>query len=103
LFDHPLFDALKEEVEKRLEPVLLVQMEKSYEAELYQKTIALAEGIFNIDPLNDAALSFQIKAMQRLRMNDEAKIRYQAFAIEYKKVMGTDYPHPYKAVSTFEI
>jgi two-component SAPR family response regulator len=99
LSDHPLYDSFKEEMEKKLEPVLLLEMEKSFAAELYQTTIALAEAIVDIDPLNDAALTFQIKAMQRLKMNDEARIRYQAFAIEYKKVMGTDYPHPYKAIS----
>lgn len=94
--DDPLFDSLKEETEKKLEPVLLVEMEKSFAAELYPATIALAEAIFNIDPLNDAALAFQIKAMQRLKMNDEVKIKYQAFVIEYKKIMGSDYPHPIK-------
>jgi two-component SAPR family response regulator len=99
LADHPLFDSFKEEVEKKLEPVLLVEMEKSFAAELYQETIAFAEAIANIDPLNDAALAFQIKAMQKLKMNDEARIRYQAFVIEYKKIMGTDYPHHYKSLS----
>lgn len=92
LSDHPLFDSFKEEVEKKLEPALLLEIEKSFAAELYQTTIALAEAVFNIDPLNDVALSFQIKAMQRLKMNDEAKIRYRTFVIEYKKIMGSDYP-----------
>lgn len=96
LSDHPLFDSFKEEMEKKLEPVLLLEMEKSFAAERYQATIALAEAVFNIDPLNDAAWTFQIKAMQRLKMNDEARIRYQALVIEYKKIMGNDYPHPYK-------
>lgn len=94
--DDPLFDSFKEEMEKKLEPVLLLEIEKSFVAELYPTTIALAEAIFNIDPLNDAALAFQIKAMQRLKMNDEARIKYQAFVIEYKKIMGTDYPHVIK-------
>jgi hypothetical protein len=98
LSDHPLYDSFKEEVEKKLEPVLLLEMEKSFTAELYQTTIAFAEAIANIDPLNDAALTFQVKAMQRLKMNDEARLRYQTFIIEYKKVMGTDYPHPYKSL-----
>lgn len=96
LSDHPLFDTFKEEVEKKLEPVLLLEMEKSFNAELYATTIALADAIFNIDPLNDVALNFQVKAMQRLKMNDEARIKYQSFVIEYKKAMGNDYPHPYK-------
>jgi two-component SAPR family response regulator len=99
LSDHPLYDLLKEEMEKKLEPVLILEMEKSFTAELYETTIAFAEAITNIDPLNDAALTFQIRAMQRLKMNDEARLRYQAFVIEYKKVMGTDYPHPYKNIS----
>lgn len=97
--DHPSYDSFKEEMEKKLEPVLLLEMEKSFAAELYPTTIAFAEAIANIDPLNDAALTFQIKAMQRLKMNDEARIRYQAFVIEYKKAMGSDYPHPYKGLS----
>jgi two-component SAPR family response regulator len=99
LSDHPLYDSFKEEMEKKLEPVLLLEMEKSFAAELYQETIAFAEAIVNIDPLNDAALTFQVKALQRLKMNDEARIRYQAFVIEYKKAMGNDYHHPYKGLS----
>jgi hypothetical protein len=97
LLDHPVFDSFKEEMEKKLEPVLLLEMEKSFDEELYVTTIALAQAASNIDPLNDTALTFQIKAMQRLKMNDEARIRYQGFVIDYKKIMGTDYPHPYKA------
>lgn len=96
LSDHPLFDAFKEELEKKLEPALLLEVEKSYQAELYKSTIILAEGIFNIDPLNDAALSFQVKAMQKLKKEDDARIRYKGFAIEYKKAMGTDYARAYK-------
>lgn len=98
LSDHELYDSFKEEVEKKLEPVLLLEMEKSFEAELYQTTIAFAEGIANIDPLNEVAMNFQLKALQRLKMNDEARIRYQTFVIEYKKVMGSEYPHPYKGI-----
>jgi hypothetical protein len=52
-------------------------------------TIALAEAIFNIDPLNETALSFLIKAMQKLKRDEEARIKFQTFVIEYKKIMGT--------------
>jgi hypothetical protein len=99
LSDHALYDSFKEEVEKKLEPVLSLEMEKSFDAELYLTTIAFAEAISNIDPLHDAALTFQIKAMQRLKMNDEARIRYQAFVTDYKKAMGNDYPHPFKSLT----
>jgi two-component SAPR family response regulator len=90
------FDTFKEATEQKLEPVLLLEMEKSFAAESYQATIDLAELVFNIDPLNDTALAFQIKAMQKLKLNEEARIRYQAFVIEYKKIIGNDYPHHLK-------
>ncbi|WP_029906844.1 hypothetical protein [Prevotella sp. 10(H)] len=94
--DHPLFDSFKEEVEQRIEPVLLSEMEKSYDMEDYRSTICFAEAIFNIDALNDDALIFQTRALKRLKMDDEARIRYQAFIIEYKKAMGKDYHYSYK-------
>lgn len=99
LSDHPVFDAFKEEVEKKLEPVLRVEMEKAFEAEQYADAISFAQAIFNIDPLHEVALTYQIRAMQRLKMADEARIRYQAFAIEYKKVIGSEYPHPFKSLT----
>lgn len=96
LFDHPLFDSFKEEMEKKLEPVIVVEMEKSFEEDQLQTVIALAEALFRIDPLNDTALIYEVQALQKMRMHDEAKLKYQSFVIEYKKVMGTDYPHPYR-------
>lgn len=96
LSDHPVYDSFKEEGEKQLEPALQLEMEKSFAAEDYQTTIALAKAVSNIDPLNDAALAFHIKGMQKLKMNDEARLRYQSFVTQYKKLIGTDYPYPYK-------
>lgn len=97
LSDHELYDSFKDEVEKKLEPVLLVEMEKSFNGDLPETAISFAQAISNIDPLNETALNYHIKALQRLKMNDEAKIRYQAFIIEYKKAIGSEYPHPYPA------
>ncbi len=96
--DHPLYDSLKESLEQKLEPVLLLEMSKCFEEELYQMTIDMANAIFNIDPLNDIALSFQIKSMQNLKMTEEAQLRYQTFVLEYKKTMGKNYPHPFKSL-----
>ena len=98
LADHPLFDSFKEETEKKLEPVLTVEVEKTFLAEHYLATIALAEALLNLDPLNEVAFTFLIKAMQRLKLNDEARIRYQTFVTEYRKLMDTEYPHPYRSL-----
>jgi len=99
LSDHPLFDSFKEDTEQKLEPLLLVEMEKSFTEEDYRTTIDIAEAIFNIDPLSETALAFLVKAMQRLKMNEEARIRYETFAMEYRKIMGNDYPQSFKGLS----
>ncbi|MFV0591741.1 MAG: hypothetical protein ACK5M7_10170 [Draconibacterium sp.] len=98
LSHHELFDSFKEATEQKLEPVLLIEMEKCFEAESFETTVTIADAVFNIDPLNDTALILQIKALQRLKMNEEAQISYQAFVGEYKKLMGTNYPHSYKSL-----
>ena len=79
--------------------MLILELEKSFTEESYKTTVDLAEAIFNIDPLNETALSYQIKAMQRLKMSEEAKLRYQTFAIEYEKAIGSSFPHSYKTLS----
>lgn len=99
LADHPLFDALKQTVEKTLEPILLLEMEKSYTLGAYPATIALATALYHIDPLNDASLSFHIKALQNLRLFKEARIQYETFISEYKILTGIDYPRPYQDLS----
>jgi two-component SAPR family response regulator len=96
LADHPLFDSFKDEMEKKLEPVLTLEVEKTFSQELYSSTIAIAEALLNLDPLNEVAFTFLIKAMQKLRMNDDARLRYQAFVTEYRKIMDAEYPNPYK-------
>ncbi len=56
--DDPLFDSYKSKMEHLLEPVLSMEMKKSFESESYRTTIDLAESLFHIDPLNDEALKF---------------------------------------------
>ncbi|NDV60320.1 DNA-binding transcriptional activator [Bacteroides sp. 519] len=89
--DIPLLDKFKEYIERKLEPVLIVDMEKSFSATNYHATIALCEAIFNIDPLNEEALHYITASFIKLKMKDEAKKRYLSFAAEYKDTLGTEY------------
>lgn len=95
--DLPLFDSLKEELERALEPALQLEMEKCFAEEEYLTTLSLAEAVFCIDPLNDQALTFLIRSLNRLKRSEEARIRYQAFVIEYKKTFGAEYPYPFRS------
>ncbi len=97
LSDHSIFDTFKQEVEHKLEPVLSLEMEKCYTAKDYPMSIAFAEALFNIDPLNEEALNLMVKSLQKLKKTEEARIKYQAFAMEYYKTMGVEYPHPFKS------
>lgn len=90
--DLPEFDSFKENLEQKLEPVLLLEAERNFKSEAYKTTIALCEAIFSIDPINDDAIYYTILALTRLKMNNEAKKQYLFFTSEYRKMMGLEYP-----------
>ena len=100
LSDDPIFDSFKEDAETKLEPVLLLEIEKNYAIESYQNTISLSEALFHIDPLNETALVYQIKAMQKLKMQEESIIAFRTFAIEYKRVTGKEFHRTYASLSS---
>lgn len=88
----PEFDAFKEDVEKKLEPVLLVEAEKSFNREAYNATLILCDAIFYIDPINDDAIYYVVQILTKQKMHNDAKKRYFLFVNEYKKMMDRDYP-----------
>ncbi|WP_163326076.1 Kelch repeat-containing protein [Draconibacterium mangrovi] len=96
LADDSVYDPFKQEAENKLEPALLLEMENAYNAEAYQLSIEFSEVIFNIDPLNEVALTFQVKALQKLKLNEEAQLRYNTYTLEYKMAMGSSYTNPNK-------
>jgi two-component SAPR family response regulator len=95
LADLPLFDSFKETVEKKLEPILIIEMKKNYVLEYYQTVISFSEAICNIDPINDEAIIYQTKALLKLGMENKAKKRYQTFVTEYKKIIGANYHYSF--------
>lgn len=97
--DIPLLDHFKEHIEHKLEPVLIVDIEKSYKENNYPVTIALCEALFHIDPLNEEALHYMVKSFIKLKMKDEAKRRYLSFAMEYKATLDADYAITFSNIS----
>lgn len=93
--DSPLFDGFKQDVECRLEVLVLQLMKEAFEAQNYSEVVSLAEVEFNIDPVNEAALSCCIKSFLILKHENAAIDTYQRFVAEYKKHTGEDYPHPF--------
>jgi hypothetical protein len=72
--DDPSFDSFKEATEQKLEPILLLEIEKSYADESYPQTIHLAETLFNIDPLNvQCLLSGPYSGQHRLQVSSTCR------------------------------
>lgn len=95
--DLPIFDSFKADLEQRLEPSLMAELEQAFDEEDYTEACSLADAVFHIDPLNETALSCLIRSLLRLRRNDEARRRYQKYATEYETVNGQEYPVPFKS------
>lgn len=70
-------------------------MKEAFEAQDYAETVSLAEVEFNIDPVNETALSCCLKSLFILKHENAAIGTYQKFVAEYKKYTGEDYPHPF--------
>ena len=86
--DGPLFDGFKQDVECRLEVLVLQLMKEAFEAQDYAETVSLAEAEFNIDPVNETALSCCLKSLFILKHENAAIGTYQKFVAEYKKIYG---------------
>lgn len=86
--DDPLFDGFKQDVECRLEVLVLQLMKEAFEAQDYSEAMSLAEAEFNIDPVNETALSCCIKSLFMLKHENAAIGTYQRFVAEYKNIRG---------------
>lgn len=86
--DDPLFDGFKQDVECRLEVLVLQLMKEAFEAQDYAEAVSLAEAEFNIDPVNETALSCCLKSLFILKHENAAIGTYQKFVAEYKNTRG---------------
>lgn len=91
----PFYDSLKEKTEKRIEPFIIHKMQESIQNEKWQDCIEFAQAALHIDPMNELAIQAMIKAMKKLDMHEAARLKYLSFLIDYKKVMGKDYPNSF--------
>lgn len=94
----PMYDSFKEDMDSKLEPILQIEMEKCFEKGELNKVLSFSDALFNIDSINENALTYSMKVLKRLKLDDQAYIRYQSFISEYKKMMGDDYPTSFKSL-----
>ena len=93
--DMPEFDSFKGNLEQKLEPVLLIEIENCFKKEAYKIVVALCKSLFHIDPINDEALCYTIQSLTKMNMVNEAKVQYLKFSVEYMNTMNTEYPYSF--------
>ncbi len=89
--NEPVFDEFKSSVEGKVIPELHDRLHCLFSERKYPEVIEVAYMLFDIDPLDETALSYQIKAFRKLHLQQEATIRIAEFTSEHKKVNGTDF------------
>ena len=87
----PLFDSFKDKVEQKVIAFLDGIIEKYFNAGKYPEVLEIADMIYNIDPLSETALSFQLKSFVKLRRKEDALKRYAAFASTFASTNGAKF------------
>jgi two-component SAPR family response regulator len=85
-------DDVKVSFEEQLIEVVLPEVRKIYENGDYKKALEVARVVLNIDPFNDGAIKYKLKALRRLKGVDYAKKVYDEFTADYQKSLGSEYP-----------
>lgn len=91
-------DDFKQEYEEVLMPVILPVIKKVYDTPDYKKALEISRIVLNIDPFNDTAIKFKIKALRRTRGIEHARKVYDEFAAEYEKSLGEEYHVPFEKI-----
>jgi len=94
----PWLDAIKQNYEETLVPEILPALKNIYEAGDYRKSLDIARVVLNIDPFNDGAIKYKLKALRRMKGVEHAHKIYNDFAAEYEKSLGEVYPIPFDKI-----
>lgn len=89
---NPMFDSFKNATDDKVIPVLQREMEKRYSVSDWAGAVYVSDALLRQDPLDENALAICIKSLVAMGLDDEAALRYQAFANVYRKAYDTDFP-----------
>lgn len=96
--DDSYFDKNKHDFEYELLKVIPQLLKHFYEKKDYAQVVSLTNVICNLDSLNEIAFYYKIHAYLKLGIKEKAKKYYNSFIVEYKKIMGDDFPMTYGEV-----
>lgn len=93
-----LYDSLRTSLELHIEPFLHKLIQYNYRDKNFLKTISLCEAMLNIDSISDFAILYLIHAMEQINAASESRKRFFQFIVEYKKMIGEEYPKDYTSL-----
>jgi two-component SAPR family response regulator len=91
-------DDFKLAYEEALLLVILPQIKNVYTNGNFRKTLEISHIVLNIDPFNEEAIKYKIKAFKRIKGIEYARKIYEEFIIEYKRSLDVDYPIPFDKI-----
>ena len=94
----PMFDKMKAETERRVKSVVTVELSRRFSLKQYENTVLCADILFGLDPLDDDALTYSVRALAALGDEERAGRLYQAFITKYKKDYGEDYSTSFESI-----
>lgn len=94
----PFYDKFKSSVEQRIAPIMQVEIARRFELRQYLTCVTCAEILFGIDPFNDEALYYAVRAYKNVQREDAAAEIYHSFAVRYKNDYGQEYPKSFDEI-----
>jgi len=94
----PWVDDFKLAYEEALMNVILPELRNAYGIKDFKRVFEIIRVILNIDPFNEEAIKFKLKALRRTKGVVHAQKIYNEFVLEYKRSLGVDYPLPFDRI-----
>lgn len=94
----PMFDKMRGETERLVKSVVTVELSRRFSLKQYENTVLCGDILFGLDPLDDEALAYSVRALMALGDEDKAGRLYQTFITKYKKDYGEDYSTSFESI-----
>ncbi|MEO7213114.1 hypothetical protein [Mucilaginibacter sp.] len=88
----PWLDETKVGYEESLLQIVVPEIRRIYDGGERKKALDLCRVVMAIDPFNDTALKFKLKALRRIKGVDVARRAYDEFVADYARSLGGEYP-----------
>ena len=96
----PVYDKMKETVEGQIDRVMSAELPRRYSLRQFSVCLICANILFDLDPLNEEALSYSIRSLLAMEKEEDAKALYTRFITRYKKDYGEEYAKSYESISS---